>query len=175
VHCRQFQEGEPPQRVVIFSLAPWHIEPGPSRRVLTTLIRAWSQTGQVVEQVGHSRRSENDHPLRGLGPNLCPHSNRASGLVDVCRNYAKAISDQPASSRPARSQLQISASTSPRSAITCSAANPSGGGASRRIGVLVAQALLGAGKVKRACASPSAQGREIGSFRAEPRILTPST
>jgi len=41
-------------------------------------------------------------------------------------------------------------------------------------GVLVAQALLGAGKVKRACASPSAQGREIGSFRVEPRILTPS-
>ncbi|MBV8137435.1 MAG: hypothetical protein JO121_17660 [Deltaproteobacteria bacterium] len=34
-------------------------------------------------------------------------------------------------------------------------------------GVLVAQAL-GAGKVKRACASPSAQGREIGSFRVEP-------
>jgi phytoene dehydrogenase-like protein len=34
-------------------------------------------------------------------------------------------------------------------------------------GVLVAQAL-GAGKVKRACASSSAQGREIGSFRVEP-------
>src|SRR5262249_17406538 len=41
-------------------------------------------------------------------------------------------------------------------------------------GVLVAQALLGARKMKRVCASPSAQGCEMGPSKVEPRMLTHS-
>jgi phytoene dehydrogenase-like protein len=100
--------------------------------------------------------------LEAANPNLVGGDPYAGASTPNQFFILRPIPGVPRHHTPIQGLYHIGASTHP------------GAGLHGASGVLVAKALLGARKVKRACASPSVQGCESGSFRVGPRILTPS-